>query len=149
MPDDEEITQDPPSAPPGTGLPVAELLAQFLPIVIDSNTRSAEAATAAAAAISTGNQRLEALERALNENTSAIQQLVGIQDTTAEARRDRLMFVRETVRAIATPQNIGMILVILGAAIGIRLSQPDVLQAAGIVQRSSGTMTPAPSAEGR
>ena len=93
---------------------------QLLSKVIEAATKSAEGATASAAAISSLEQQLAEVKTTINACAAELDKLVEERQKATETQKER----SEWLRSLLTPQTVYYTLILLLAMFGIRLSLP-------------------------
>ena len=110
-------------SPPSEATMPDALLMELLKQTVGAATRSAEGATASAAALQGMEGRMAEMHAAVQANTTAVAALATEKQQDREDREERGRWLRTFV----SPQNVYYTLLIIGSALGIRISLlPDV-----------------------
>lgn len=113
---------------PPEGASAEQILREVLPVVITAASKSAEAATAAAAAIQTFDGQMSETKTAVEANTAAIRDL----KTAIEAQNQNTAEKNAWLRTLFQPQFLfpfllQLLFIVLGLA-GIRYANPETEQ---------------------
>jgi hypothetical protein len=130
MSDNEETQSNSTSMPPGT-VDALSLLQTMLPVVVQSATDSAKSSTAAAAAMTSLEDKLGQLQASVDQNTAAVNRFAAAKEHENKLRKESNLNAEnknkrwhETARSIFTPQVVIQILTVLGVGLGIWTQLP-------------------------